>query len=151
MKKLFLAFFIYCAIALFFNCSALTITEQYKLQEMCSTRAKTNFIDLKKKFEIDTDMGYEKTFSYTNHYNIKANKCFQLFTDCSMPTPKEVAKKSGEPGCLYILSDVNENRQIGVVMIDGWKREQILGCTVEEKKCASENEWNSLIKPYMEE
>jgi hypothetical protein len=97
--------------------------EQFELQEKCGGISREFF-----KNEFSRETSY-----YRNHYNKKMNKCFILVT--------------GLYTTFKSLNDVNENKRYGVLLItkDG------IGCDVLEKKCKSEQEWDSLVKPYMEE
>jgi len=79
---------------------------------------------------------YSKKFTnsrfHQNHYNKKLNKCFILVNE---------SEKSGKG-----LFDVNESKIYGI-----YSTKDYLSCYVLEKECKSEEEWDSLVKPYMEE
>ena len=47
------------------------------------------------------------------------------------------------------LFDFNENRELGSFVLD--KNLSSRDCSVYEKVCKSEEDWDSLVKPYMEE
>jgi len=115
----------------------------YELNEKCGKHAATLF---KKEY----GNGFQRSTSgimftsYTNHYNVKLNKCFVLMTTTSHPNKKE--------DVLYMkeLWDINENKQYGS-MARFQKQSIPIGCSVEDRICQSEREWDSLVKPYMEE
>lgn len=98
-----------------------TLKEQYQLQEQCGKKGEDFY---KKKFN---DSGF-----YQNHYNKKLNKCFILVDD------SEKYRKN--------LFEVNELKIYG-----SFSMEKGIVCNVLEKKCKSEQEWDLLVKPYMEE
>jgi hypothetical protein len=78
---------------------------------------------------------FRDKFTHKNHYNTKLDKCFILVN---------YSKKQ-----LKILRNINENKIYGSFRFkhDG----TIIICNVLEKTCNSEEEWDSLVKPYMEE
>ena len=76
-------------------------------------------------------------YKYKNHYNKKLNKCFMVITEDGV---LERYKK---------LLDVDENNSYGSVRINN-EREN-MGCYLLEKKCKSEEGWDSIVKHYMEE
>ncbi|MHB8137759.1 MAG: hypothetical protein ACYDGO_05145 [Smithellaceae bacterium] len=94
----------------------------YQLQEQC-----------KKNSEEFFKKSYDKIYSgfYINHYNKKLNKCFMVLYN-------PITNRN-------ILYDVNKSNLHGLFTRDG------VSCYVYEKKCKTEEEWNNLIKPYMEE
>lgn len=117
--------------------------EIYELNEKCGKHAATLF---KKEYGNGFQTSKDGTMftSYTNHYNVKLNKCFVLMTTTSHPNKKE--------DVLYMkeLWDINENKQYGS-MARFQKESTPIGCSVENRICKSEGEWDSLIKPYIEE
>ena len=115
--------------------------EEYELQERCSKRAEELF---RKEFSNETVSNY-----YTNHYNRKLNKCFILVTETSIHRDKETREKLGVSSTYKTLLDINENKLYGSF----WKLSKgvLMDCEVLGKHCNSENEWDSLVKPYMEE
>jgi len=55
-------------------------------------------------------------------------------------------------GFLIYLSDAVENKQIAslsMIVMSG--SVEVLSCTVSGRKCRDKDQWESLIKPYMEE
>ena len=78
---------------------------------------------------------------YRAHYNARLNKCFYAETYISL-TPVGV-------NTWVYLSTLQENRIYG-----GFHRSTNIGlfyCSLQEKECHSEVEWNELVKPYMED
>jgi hypothetical protein len=96
----------------------------YKLQKQCGEDSYKFF----KKTYDDSFEGF-----YENHYNKKLNKCFIVVNN------NKIYWKS--------FYDVNESKLQGLFTPDG------VSCFVFEKKCESQSreEWDSLVKPYMEE
>ena len=93
----------------------------YQLQEQCGKRSD----DYCKNCNSDSE-------SYKNHYNKKLNKCFILVM-------------KGENGKL--LMDVNERKQYGFF----FSNKDDFFCDVLDKSCKSIEEWDKLVKPYMED
>jgi hypothetical protein len=106
--------------------------EIYELQERCGKQTSEFF-----KKEYGNGIASNGIFSgYQNHYNKKLNKCFIIITSTS-PSMK-----------LKNLFDFNENKELGSFVVNKYLP---MDCRVFEKKCKSEEEWDSLVKPYMEE
>jgi hypothetical protein len=78
---------------------------------------------------------FRDKFTHQNHYNTRLDKCFILL---------QYTKKQSK-----ILKNIIENKIYGSFRSkqDG----KIIICNVLEKTCKSEEEWDSLVKPYMEE
>jgi hypothetical protein len=140
---------LFLTVAGFFLCSgvlAASNTEQYELQERCGKRADEVF---KREYGNGTtqDKDGQTVFGYRNHYNTKLNKCF--FLESSRTYPKSREKKSSA-SVMERLFDINENKEYGTY----FKRDEdnySFACVVENKLCRSKEEWEALIKPYMEE
>jgi hypothetical protein len=89
---------------------------------------------------------YPKTelSSYTNHYNAKLNKCFVEITD--MP------EANGTLETFITLMDAFEGKDYG----DYFGKNRTAQCKVvtpngQDKNCDSRDEFDLLVKPYMEE
>jgi hypothetical protein len=115
--------------------------EEYELQERCANRAEEYFM---KEFGNGTWTYGSVTFSarFTDHYNKTMNKCFILITlegigDTFVSEFKD-------------LKDVNEMKEYGSFTKCN-NRIQPNACEVSGKYCKSEAEWDSFVKPYMEE
>lgn len=106
----------------------------------CSDNRKVNY-QLQKQCGEDSQKFYKEKFQfptpeyYKNHYNKKMNKCLILVKGSVMG--------------LKSLWDVNENKQYGVYYQD--RNGNAVACSVLEKECKSEQEWDLLVKPYMED
>jgi hypothetical protein len=85
--------------------------------------------------ESDQKKFFRDKFTHQNHYNTRLDKCFILIN---------YTKKQSK-----ILKNIIENKIYGSFRSkeDG----TIIMCNVLEKTCKSEEEWDSLVKPYMEE
>jgi hypothetical protein len=111
----------------------------YKLQEeTCGKQCeglfqKLYFVDNKSYPHID------KSFSYKHHYNKKLNKCFILIIETG---------KNNSYMRMRLIDIHKRDTDYGLFSVVG---NEIRSCSVLNKKCDSEEEWNSLIKPYMEE
>jgi hypothetical protein len=105
----------------------------YQLQKNCEKLAAETF-----NRETADD---EDRIDYRAHYNARLNKCFYAETYISL-TPVGV-------NTWVYLSTLQENRIYG-----GFHRSTNIGlfyCSLQEKECHSEVEWNELVKPYMED
>lgn len=126
---------IICILFLFpLNVFSSSIKEDYELQERCGKSSEDFFRKNYGNGTIKTDSANE-FWSYKNHYNKKMNKCFIL---CEELVPK---KKE--------LFDIHENNYYGYLIEND--KHQVVFCSVLDKKCKSEKEWDLLVKPYMEE
>jgi hypothetical protein len=113
------------------------------LQEKCTEGAKKFFYDRGFKFveEGDNDTKFR---NYQCHYNKKVDKCFILITSSSY------RKSGGKEGLFHYeaLCDVFEGKIYGE--ISGLVGGSITG-TVMGKFCKSQDEFETLIKAYMED
>jgi hypothetical protein len=115
-----------------------------ELQEQCKKNAAALFKkEYGKGYEQIRDGSYMS--NYTNHYNVKLNKCFVLVKITYVPNSKKE-----DALIMKDLSDTNENKQYG--SFGRFRRESIpISCSVENRICKSEAEWDSLVKYFMEE
>ena len=139
-------------LVVFFTISFITVgrsnnqpptNEDYLLQERCEKQCEKWFLG---KYEYgikDTDGGKKFNY-YHNHHNKKLNKCFIITGHVFIPKNGAgiVSKKS-----LFV---VNENKEYGVFS-KVIKETNPIECYLSDKSCKSEKEWNTLVKPYMEE
>lgn len=110
--------------------------EVYELQERCGKRAGEWFKEFLDKEPSDAE-GTQWTTTYTNHYNSRLNKCFAV--------AKHVGTYIGKS-----LWDINENKKYGSgTFSEGGKG--YFDCELVGKTCHSEQEWDALVKPYMEQ
>ena len=136
MKKIMLLF-IFC-IGLFFllfgDGYAVSKKEDYDLQERCGKRAEEYF-----KRDYGSGDNGDEHYNYINHYNTKLNKCFMLVTIGSLEK-KLIQEK---------LIDINENKEYGDIIYKLDNKQ--MHCMFLDKVCRSKDEWDVLVKPYMEE
>jgi len=124
------------------------ITPESKLDEIhkniCATtgnQEKTSA--LKKQCEkaseewiaADQKKFFSDKLNHQSHYNTKLNKCFILIN-----YPQKQLK---------VLREINDNKVYGSFRAK--KDGTAVICNALEKTCNSEEEWNALVKPYMEE
>lgn len=133
MKRFFLSLFIVfftTTFACLIGCSNKDNERKvdYQLQKQCGEDSERFF---KKQYK---EFGNSFNGFYQNHYNKKLNKCFIIVNHNDSPPFKT-------------LFDVNESKIYGMISSGGDS------CFVLDKKCQnkSEQEWDSLVKPYMEE
>jgi hypothetical protein len=92
---------------------------------------------------ITKEYGNIEMFTRRNHYNKRLNKCFVLVSFYN----NNISNIGGLQETLY---DPFENRKYGNLFIDHADGSKIT-CNLLDTHCKSYDEWNSLIKPYMEE
>ena len=121
-----------------------TLKEEYELQEKCGKRCE-------EIFKKDYGHGYQNkkdsrtVLNYENHYNKTLNKCFMLIFS-------KTYFKEKTSGVLIMksLEDVNDHKEYGnFSQFD--KQTFPSNCSVLGKSCKSEEAWDSLVKPYMED
>ena len=122
--------------------------DDYDLQERCGKRAEESFRRDWGEGIKNTDSG-PMIADYRNHYNRKLNKCFVLLSVLTGQN-KNKKEKNGGVSRSIMLYDINESRMYGNFLQFEFGRPPIQ-CHVFDKKCQSEDEWNSLVSPYMEE
>jgi hypothetical protein len=84
---------------------------------------------------------FEDRVDYRAHYNAHLNNCFYAET--------YIARTPVGINIWVYLSDLQQNRIYG-----GFHRSTNIGlfyCSLQDKECHSEAEWNELVKPYMED
>jgi hypothetical protein len=117
-------------------------TEIYDLQERCAKSAAEMF---EKDFPKDNRQG---SVSYENNYNVHLNKCFML--DESTTTIWNQDKTKMYRTKALMLVDVNGNKLSGNFnstngVLDGTY------CEVQQRKCHTEQEFRTLVRPFMED
>jgi hypothetical protein len=108
------------------------------LQDNCGKQCEALF---QKLYYVDNKSfpHIDKSFNYKHHYNKKLNKCFILIIETGKNNSYMRMK----------LTDIHKrDTNYGLFSTMG---SEIRFCSFLNKKCESEEEWNSLIKPYMEE
>ena len=120
-----------------------TTKELYELSERCGKICAQRFKEKFGKEGVYSDKGKTGTRSYSSHYNAKLKKCFILTTDSSV----------GPTGLVVVgsLWDINENKEYGKRVESHLDKDASFKCDVLETPCKSKQEWDALVKPYMEE
>jgi hypothetical protein len=122
------------------------IVDEYNLQERCGNTCKEYFDKEYLILPRVTDK-YLRVLTYENHYNMKLNKCFIKIDDIY------VDNKTGKPQFAnFRLRSIHENKNVGSISVS-WRNPEVSfsNCKVMDTKCNSYEEWEILIKPYMEE
>ena len=118
--------------------------EDYKLQERCGKYCDEMF---RKVYGngLTSDENSSIISGYQNHYNKKLNKCFILITSKDYPKDKKT-----DVLLMKNIYDFNENKEYG--SFSKFRKDVTPSdCNISEKTCNSEQEWDLLVKPYMEE
>jgi hypothetical protein len=118
---------------------------QYDLEERCGKQAREIFYkDWQGNTFNKTEDGLMRA-DFESHYNPAMNKCFYLLT-----VSYYITKAKPNPGNMttFILLDVNENREIGELL--RFQDNRIAWCYVGQTNCESAEQWDTLIRPYME-
>lgn len=111
------------------------IPDLYELQERCGKHCEEVFV--KKYGDGYKNPPLESFYEYESHYNKKLNKCIML-------VKTHTIFKNGNNEWGTEILDINENKLLGRCFTES-------SCYILDKKCKSEEEWNSLVKPYMTE
>jgi hypothetical protein len=124
------------------------------LQEKCAEGAKKFFFERINfyggtwgRFSNESGHGWNK---FESHYNKKLDKCFILIEN--MLTPKN--KKEDDPIYYSIeLFDVFGGKEYGCFWREQYKNFNwpVTRCEVGTQKCTNEQEFKTLIRPYLEE
>ena len=126
MKKILPVVFLTMSLV---GCHFLGLTkDKYNLQDKCEKQSEDWSKSYQRKYPSDK-------ISYEYHYNKKLNKCFMLV--------------NYEKSQLKSLKSITENKIYGSFLSK--KESKTMICNVLEQKCKTEQEWNSLIDPYMTE
>ena len=113
-------------------------TDYKLLQESCGKECEELF---QKQYSVDNKSypHIDKSFSYKHHYNKKLNKCFIL----TIETGNNNSHKR-----MRLIDIHRRDIHYGSFSIMG---KDIRLCSFLNKKCKSEEEWDSLVKPYISE
>jgi hypothetical protein len=140
------------------------IRQEYDLRERCGSYC----IDYFHKVygdKVKKSDNYTTHSDYVSHYNKKINKCYMLVKSQSHPnkaigsiiTTEHIidVHENKIYGVFTISSrenvaDVQKNKNIKEATISG-KENVISECMVLDEKCKSKEEWDKMIKPYMDE
>ena len=115
----------------------------YDLQEKC---AKDSYAWYKREWEDVPASNISS--SYTNHYNSKLNRCYVLVASTVYGKEKKTAVEYSMHS--KTLVDVLEHRDIGS-FDQSASRLNPIQCGVGDARCTSEDEFDALTKPYMED
>jgi hypothetical protein len=137
----------------------------YDLRERCGKYCIDYFLKIYRDKSREKSDNYSEYSDYLSHYNRNMNKCFMLVKSQGVPR-----KNQGPVIATEHLIDVHENKTFGELIlshkenvIDDRKsktlkeftivgKEDIISeCKVADKICKSRDEWDKLIKSYMEE
>jgi hypothetical protein len=131
MHKAVVSFCILCATAL--PALSQTGVDRESLQRRCSEQA-SDYFDRAYK-PLMRAGNQQKAYSYDSHYNSARKRCYALVTATSQ-----------KGGTDYFLKDVSEDKMVGGLLAADRN-----SCRVEQRKCASEKEFQTLVKPLMEQ
>ena len=110
----------------------------YRLQERCDRKCEEYF---RKEYGSGKLNGGKRIVTYQKHYNRKLKKCMIVLNTDYFSKNINMGYKE------KFLLDVNYLRGYGFFHNSG----KITFCDVERNTCRSEEEWVSLVKPYMED
>jgi hypothetical protein len=121
---------------------AQSLKEKYELSEQCAKQAA-------ERFERDWGTGVfthadgrQTTSNYEHHYNSRLHKCLYLEV-------RDTQKSGRPPLRMLTLVDLHGKRSIGKYRkLEG---DRFAVCWLQGEPCKTEEEWRSLIKPFMEE
>ena len=133
-------------LTLYGNIYAAPSKEENNLQDKCSKGAEEFF---KHKFGtgLEKDSKLVRSRSYTYNYNKKLDKCFILISIYGYPKDNTQGDTVN-----ILLYDINENKELGSLFEANSERPRS-DCIFLNKpavKCSRE-EWNSFVKPYIQE
>jgi len=130
------------------SCLAAPDKIAYELAERCGKQASAEF---KREFGAVgvpvTQSGTTSLHSFQNHYNSKLNACIYLIRSNGFASVKGKKARGHEMQALY---DLNENKEFGTYFKFS-DSSALMQCQVGGKTCLSKEEWEALIKPYLEE
>jgi hypothetical protein len=118
-----------------------SVKEDKKLQERCGKSCE-EWIKNQYRSGFFIDRKSKETSSYSIHYNNKLKICFVVLTISS--------SVKNQTNTYKVLLDVNQGKEFGKYLSISDNKTPI-NCFVTEKSCKSEKEWDSLVKPFMEE
>jgi hypothetical protein len=108
-----------------------------ELSEKCGKQAEEAF-----EKRVKSEEGHQITWG-ENHYNSRLKKCFVL------EAREDVERGVRERKQLKLI-DLQDNREVGVYIFI-YRQTITTDCSVQGKKCTSEEEWRALTKPFMED
>jgi len=84
---------------------------------------------------------------FDSHYNSRLGKC--IFLETVSGVSRSPALKRILPRETQRLGVTDENHVLG--KFDRWNDEAPVTCWVQDAKCGSKQEWEQLIRPYLQE
>jgi hypothetical protein len=120
------------------------VENNFSLKENCGKLAKLKYESEYGNGESVVDNQVERTSDYQSHYNKKMNTCMML-TSTNIKIGEDMGNK-------ILLQDIIENKEYGTIVIKPF--DKVMMCFVNGKtykSCKSLEEWEKLIKPYMNE
>ena len=146
------ALVVVATLALSLSCLAAPDKVVYELQERCGKQASAEF---KREFGAVgtpiTQSGTTSLHNFQNHYNSKLNACIYLIRSNGFIAAR--GKKPGESTKgheMQALYDLNENKELGSYFKFSDSATP-MQCQVGSSTCRSKEEWEVLIRPYLEE
>ena len=124
-------------------CYGEALRDESELKKKCDEEAIKFFNSIIGNSGMRDELGMTIA-TYTNHYNKKNNSCYII------TTTNRLNKVDNNNNTIRVreLVDVNENKIIGSSTYSVTTQE-ITSCSVKEKTCNSQAEFDSLIMPYM--
>lgn len=127
----------------FFACAAQAANDDEAAQQ-CREQVAKLYRDTWPKAMTDDSNSHVR---YFGHYNSRLGKC--IFLETVSGVSRSPALKRILPRETQRLGDAGENRNLG--KFDRWNDEPPVTCWVQDKKCGSKQEWERLIRPYLED
>lgn len=143
MKKImFLAVIIVCMSATYYFAIFLPKMRDFEMRDMCAKKAEESF-----KKNYPRTQG--ETYGYTCHYNKRLNKCFIEVSGALF----DISEQTSNVDSLF---DAYENKTYAEYHQVVKKGQHYYDtppfiCTMLGKTCNSKAEYDSFVKPYMEE
>ena len=107
----------------------------YELRKQCMQSCEEYFCKTYGGVFKKTDNGILLRY-YDNYYNKKMNKCFMLIEEENRDSKRKE------------LLDINESKTYGLFLHKAGSKISV--CSVVDKICKSEEEWDLLVKPFMD-
>jgi len=118
----------------------------YELQERCGRRANEWFKETNGT-GITNTKDAQLFSNFRNHYSARLNKCFVLVMSTAV-NHKKTGDGKVSSTTMETLFDLNDNNEYGEFnQVDL----QVLSCYVQDNHCSNKNEWEMLIKPYLDQ
>jgi hypothetical protein len=121
----------------------------YELREKCGSDAQAWYLQDIVKASIGQPAGmHVVNTGFTSHYNERLNRCFAIATaTLSLLDPKTKVTKTGT---MSALMDVLENKDFGRFFKFN-DTATPMACNVNERKCGSQESFDGLTAPFMNE